>query len=54
MIQVFFCPESPPWLMKKGRYLQALISLSRLRKTKLIAARDLHCMHLFLLATKMR
>jgi hypothetical protein len=43
MAQVYFCPESPRWLMGKGRYPQAFESLSRLRKTKLMAARDLYC-----------
>ncbi|GAA6059742.1 hypothetical protein JCM10212_001950 [Sporobolomyces blumeae] len=36
-----FCPESPRWLIKKGRYVDAFHSLTRLRHTKLEAARDL-------------
>ncbi|GAA5985666.1 hypothetical protein JCM10908_007062 [Rhodotorula pacifica] len=41
MAQVFFCPESPRWLIGRGRYRQAYKSLCRLRYTKLQAARDL-------------
>jgi hypothetical protein len=41
LVQVFFCPESPRWLMSKGRYRQAYNSLLRLRNHKLLAARDL-------------
>lgn len=41
MAQVFFCPESPRWLIGRGRYRKAFESLCRLRFTKLQAARDL-------------
>ena len=41
--QVFFCPESPRWLMKRGRYREAFRSLERLRNHPIIAARDLYC-----------
>ncbi|GAA5872632.1 hypothetical protein JCM1840_004859 [Sporobolomyces johnsonii] len=41
MAQVFFCPESPRWLIGRGRYVDAYKSLCRLRHTKLQAARDL-------------
>ncbi|BGP11564.1 hypothetical protein JCM10049v2_007473 [Rhodotorula toruloides] len=39
--QVFFCPESPRWLIGRGRYRDAYHSLCRLRYSKLQAARDL-------------
>ncbi|KAK0523978.1 hypothetical protein OC835_006078 [Tilletia horrida] len=38
---IYFCPESPRWLMRKGRYTDAYASLCRLRFHKLQAARDL-------------
>ncbi|WWC90859.1 uncharacterized protein L201_005796 [Kwoniella dendrophila CBS 6074] len=41
-ILIFFCPESPRWLMKKGRYVDAFRSMSRLRFTEIIAARDMY------------
>ncbi|KAI0037114.1 hypothetical protein K488DRAFT_81345 [Vararia minispora EC-137] len=52
MIQVFFCPESPRWLVSKGRYPQAYESLSRLRKHPIQAARDLYYIHVFVEAEK--
>jgi len=45
LIGVYFCPESPRWLMKKGRYVAAYRSLLRLRNTPLQAARDLYYVH---------
>lgn len=39
---VYFCPESPRWYIKKGRYAKAFQSLKRLRNTELQAARDLY------------
>lgn len=37
---IFFCPESPRWLMKHGRYAQGFKSMLRLRAHPIIAARD--------------
>ncbi|KAH7370583.1 MFS sugar transporter-like protein [Rhexocercosporidium sp. MPI-PUGE-AT-0058] len=38
---VYFCPESPRWYMKKGRYRKAFTSLLKLRANPIQAARDL-------------
>ena len=45
VIGVYFCPESPRWYIKKGRYADAFRSLLRLRNTPLQAARDLYYVH---------
>ncbi|KAJ6603120.1 hypothetical protein B0H10DRAFT_2167249 [Mycena sp. CBHHK59/15] len=45
LIGVYFCPESPRWLMKKGRYHDAFASFKRLRNSELQAARDLYYVH---------
>uniref|UniRef100_A0A8H8CPB0 Major facilitator superfamily (MFS) profile domain-containing protein n=1 Tax=Psilocybe cubensis TaxID=181762 RepID=A0A8H8CPB0_PSICU len=45
VIGVYFCPESPRWLMKKGRYRDAYASFKRLRNSELQAARDLYYVH---------
>ena len=42
LLGIFFCPESPRWYIKKGRYRDAYKSLLRLRNTPLQAARDLY------------
>ncbi|EJD49814.1 hypothetical protein AURDEDRAFT_100786 [Auricularia subglabra TFB-10046 SS5] len=42
---IYFCPESPRWLIKKQRYREAWTSLLRLRHTQLQAARDLYYIH---------
>ena len=49
VIGVYFCPESPRWYVKKGRYADAFNSLLRLRNTPLQAARDLYYIHAQLL-----
>ncbi|KAJ5710137.1 hypothetical protein N7493_009729 [Penicillium malachiteum] len=45
LIFVWFCPESPRSLMKKGRYQEAFHSFCRIRNTEMIAARDLYYAH---------
>ncbi|KAI0602311.1 sugar transporter-domain-containing protein [Biscogniauxia sp. FL1348] len=42
---IFFCPESPRWFIKKGRYRDAMQSLLRLRNNPIQAARDLYSIH---------
>ncbi|KAF9653442.1 hypothetical protein BDM02DRAFT_3182955 [Thelephora ganbajun] len=45
LLGIYFCPESPRWYIKKGRYHDAYASLVRLRNTPLQAARDLYYIH---------
>ncbi|PWN47406.1 sugar transporter [Violaceomyces palustris] len=45
---IYFCPESPRWLMKKNRYPEAFKSLNRLRHNSIQAARDLYYIHVLL------
>ncbi|KAG8167470.1 hypothetical protein KVR01_003159 [Diaporthe batatas] len=42
MIGIFFCPESPRWLMKNNRHAEAFTSMLRLRAHPIIAARDFY------------
>ncbi|KAF3002955.1 hypothetical protein E8E13_004127 [Curvularia kusanoi] len=44
-IGIYFCPESPRWLIKKNRYRKAWQSLLRLRFSPVQAARDLYYIH---------
>lgn len=39
---IYFCPESPRWLMKKGRYVKAWESFTRLRAHEIQVARDIY------------
>ncbi|EOO01075.1 putative sugar transporter protein [Phaeoacremonium minimum UCRPA7] len=41
-IGIFFCPESPRWLMKHGKHAKAFRSMNRLRAHPIIAARDFY------------
>ncbi|KAF2797822.1 MFS transporter [Melanomma pulvis-pyrius CBS 109.77] len=45
LLGVYFCPESPRWYIKKGRFGDAYKSLKKLRNTELQAARDLYYIH---------
>ncbi|TGJ87173.1 hypothetical protein E0Z10_g1582 [Xylaria hypoxylon] len=42
---IFFCPESPRWLMKKNRYPEAWKSLVVLRHHPVQVARDMYSIH---------
>jgi MFS family permease len=42
VLGVWFCPESPRWLISKKNYAKAYRSLLRLRNVPLQAARDLY------------
>ena len=46
MVGIYFCPESPRWLMKKGRQAQGFKSMLRLRAHPIIAARDFYYSHI--------
>ncbi|KAA8646868.1 uncharacterized protein ATNIH1004_005543 [Aspergillus tanneri] len=41
-VGIYFCPESPRWLMKHGRYAEGFQSMVRLRAHPIIAARDFY------------
>jgi len=51
-MQVLWAPESPRWLIGKGKYHAAYDALSRLRMSPLQAARDLYYIHVLLEAEK--
>ncbi|KAK2804073.1 hypothetical protein FQN51_002604 [Onygenales sp. PD_10] len=40
MVGIYFCPESPRWLMKHGRLAQGFTSMNALRAHPIIGARD--------------
>ncbi|KAF2161917.1 hypothetical protein M409DRAFT_58694 [Zasmidium cellare ATCC 36951] len=43
--QIYFCPESPRWLLQHGKIKQAFKAFRILRKSDLQAARDLYYTH---------
>lgn len=45
LIGIWFCPESPRWLMTKKNHKEAFASLLRLRNSPLQAARDLYLIY---------
>lgn len=45
ILGIWWCPESPRWLITKGRHQKAYASLVRLRNSPLQAARDLYMIH---------
>ncbi|KAH8678378.1 MFS transporter [Xylariales sp. PMI_506] len=45
VLGIWFCPESPRWLIKKNKISKAYASLLRLRNSPLQAARDLYYIH---------
>ncbi|KAL5360152.1 hypothetical protein BJX96DRAFT_184377 [Aspergillus floccosus] len=45
LVLVFLCPESPRFLIRKGRYADAFLSLRQLRGTDIQAAKDLYYIH---------
>jgi hypothetical protein len=42
MLGIFFCPESPRWLMKHNKHAKGFRSMARLRAHPIIAARDFY------------
>ncbi|KAL8780834.1 MAG: hypothetical protein Q9194_000688 [Teloschistes cf. exilis] len=48
VVCIFMCPESPRWYMSKGRHFKAYQSMCRLRRHKILAARDIYYMHTLL------
>ena len=49
LFQIPFCPESPRWLMGKGRYQEAYESTLTIRNHKILACRDLFYQHVLLM-----
>lgn len=45
ILGIWFCPESPRWLMTKRNHKKAYASLLKLRNSPLQAARDLYRIH---------
>ena len=45
VLLIYFCPESPRWLMKKNRYPEAWKSMAKLRNHPIQVARDIFYIH---------
>lgn len=45
LILIYMCPESPRWLMKKGRYHAAWKSMIQLRNNPIQCSRDMYSIH---------
>lgn len=45
LLGIWFCPESPRWLLKKGKVNKAYHALLKLRNSELQAARDVYFIH---------
>lgn len=45
LLGIYFVPESPRWLLKKGLHKKAYKSLLKLRNGPILAARDLYYIH---------
>lgn len=52
LLGIYFAPESPRWLIKKGKHAKAYRSLLRLRNSPLQAARDHYLIHAQVVAEK--
>ncbi|KZZ88059.1 Sugar/inositol transporter [Moelleriella libera RCEF 2490] len=46
MVGIFFCPESPRWLMKHNKHAKGFQSMLKLRAHPIIAARDFYYSHI--------
>jgi Sugar (and other) transporter len=44
--QVYFCPESPQWLIQKGRVNKAYVSFRTMRPSDVQAARDTYYVYI--------
>lgn len=49
LFQIPFCPESPRWLMGKGRYIEAFESTILIRTHRILACRDIFYQHVLLM-----